>query len=73
VLRRSEGWDLSVDKTKILMLSHSILAQEQGYENIRGIYGQFSDPSPKKDDPHIKFLAGQLEPACAAVRFRTRS
>ena len=62
----AEGWDLSVDRTKILMLSHSILAREQGYENIRSIYGQFNDPWLKKEDPHIKFLADQLEPACAA-------
>jgi len=62
----AEGWDLSVDTTKILMLSHSILAREQGYEGIRSIYGQFNDPWLKKDDPHIKFLADQLEPACAA-------
>lgn len=62
----AEGWDLSVETTKILMLSHSILAREQGYEGIRSIYGQFNDPWLKKDDPHIKFLADQLEPACAA-------
>lgn len=62
----AEGWDLSIETTKILMLSHSILAREQGYEGIRSIYGQFNDPWLKKDDPHIKFLADQLEPACAA-------
>lgn len=62
----AEGWDMSVETTKILMLSHSILAREQGYEGIRSIYGQFNDPWLKKDDPHIKFLADQLEPACAA-------
>jgi DNA helicase-2/ATP-dependent DNA helicase PcrA len=62
----ADGWDFSVEKTKILMLSHSILAREQGYENIRSIYGQFNDPWLKKEDPHIKFLADQLEPACAA-------
>lgn len=62
----ADGWDMSVEKTKILMLSHSILAREQGYDSIRSIYGQFNDPWLKKDDPHIKFLADQLEPACAA-------
>jgi DNA helicase-2/ATP-dependent DNA helicase PcrA len=61
-----EGWDFAVEKTKILMLSHSVLAREQGYANIPPIYGQFNDPWLKKDDPHIKFLADQLEPACAA-------
>lgn len=62
----AEGWDLAVGKTKILMLSHSVLAREQGYSSIPPIYGQFNDPWLKKDDPHIKFLADQLEPACAA-------
>lgn len=62
----SEGWDFSTGKTKILMLSHSVLAREQGYASIPPIYGQFNDPWLKKDDPHIKFLTDQLEPACAA-------
>lgn len=62
----NEGWDFAVEKTKILMLSHSILAREQGYASIPPIYGQYNDPWLKKDDPHIKFLADHLEPACAA-------
>lgn len=62
----AEGWDLAVGKTKILMLSHSVLAREQGYSSILQIYGQFNDPWLKKEDPHIKFLTDQLEPACAA-------
>lgn len=61
-----ESWDFASGKTKILMLSHSVLAREQGYSSIPPIYGQFNDPWLKKDDPHIKFLADQLEPACAA-------
>jgi DNA helicase-2/ATP-dependent DNA helicase PcrA len=62
----AEGWDFAVGKTKILMLSHSVLAREQGYSSIPPIYGQFNDPWLKKDDPHIKFLADHLEPACEA-------
>lgn len=65
-----EGWDFAVEKTKILMLSHSVLAREQGYASIPPIYGQFNDPWLKKDDPHIKFLTDQLEPACAAFEAR---
>lgn len=61
-----EGWDFAVEKTKILMLSHSVLAREQGYAGIPMIYGQFNDPWLKKEDPHIKFLADHLEPAIAA-------
>ena len=61
-----EGWDFAVEKTKILMLSHSVLAREQGYASIPPIYGQYNDPWLKKDDPHIKFLTDHLERACAA-------
>ena len=63
-----EGWDFSVERTKILMLSHSVLAREQGYPNIQQIYGQFNDAWLKKEDPHIKFLTDQVEPACAAFQ-----
>ena len=66
----NEGWDFSIDKTKILMLSHSVLAREQGYGSIPPIYGQFNEPWLKKEDPHIKFLTDQLEPACAAFEAR---
>lgn len=62
----TEGWDFAVEKTKILMLSHSALAREQGYASIPPIYGQYNDPWLKKDDLHIKFLSDHLEPACAA-------
>lgn len=61
-----EGWDFAIEKTKILMLSHSVLAREQGYPDIPPIYGRYNDPWLKKDDPHIKFLSDHLEPACAA-------
>jgi DNA helicase-2/ATP-dependent DNA helicase PcrA len=61
-----EGWDFAVGKTKILMLSHSVLAREQGYASIPPIYSPFNDPWLKKADPHIKFMTDHLEPACAA-------
>lgn len=63
-----EGWDFAIERTKILMLSHSVLAREQGYPTIQQIYGQFNDAWLKKEDPHIKFLADQVEPACAAFQ-----
>lgn len=63
-----EGWDFAVERTKILMLSHSVLAKEQGYSTIQSIYGRFNGAWLKKEDPHIKFLADQLEPAVAAFR-----
>jgi DNA helicase II / ATP-dependent DNA helicase PcrA len=65
-----EGWDFAIERTKILMLSHSVLSREQGYASIPPIYGQFNDAWLKKDDPHIKFLTDQLEPACEAFAAR---
>src|SRR3546814_8039652 len=38
-----EGWDFAVERTKILMLSHSVIARRQGYPTIQQIYGQFND------------------------------
>jgi DNA helicase-2/ATP-dependent DNA helicase PcrA len=64
----ADGWDFGVEQTKILMLSHSVLAKEQGYAGIQQLYGQFNDAWLKKEDPHIKFLADQIEPACAAFQ-----
>jgi DNA helicase-2/ATP-dependent DNA helicase PcrA len=66
----AEGWDFSPEKTKILILNHSGIAREQGYPSIPPIYGQYNDPWLKKEDPHIKFLSDQLEPACAAFTER---
>jgi len=65
-----EGWDLSPQKTKILILNHKGIAREQGYSSIPPIFGQFNDQWLKKEDPHIKYLADQLEPACAAYQQR---
>lgn len=65
-----DGWDFSVGTTKILMLSHNVLAREQGYASIPQIYGRYNEPWLKKEDPHIAFLADQIEPACAAFEAR---
>ncbi|WP_079227420.1 UvrD-helicase domain-containing protein [Pseudomonas putida] len=65
-----EGWDFSPEKTKILILNHSGIAREQGYASIPAIYGQYNEPWLKKEDPHIKYLTDQLEPACAAYEAR---
>ncbi|WP_176053324.1 UvrD-helicase domain-containing protein [Paraburkholderia caribensis] len=69
-LLAADGWDLTPRRTKILMLSHSVLAREQGYASIPPIYGRYNDRWLKKEDPHIKFLADQLEPACEAFAAR---
>lgn len=59
------GWDFSPKNTKILMLTHNVLAAEQHYSQILEVF-QFNDSLLKKEDPHIKFLADTVEPACAA-------
>jgi DNA helicase II / ATP-dependent DNA helicase PcrA len=60
-----EGWDFSPEKTKILMLTHMVLSKEQGYEDLAGIFPN-NDSFVKKENPHIKFFADILEPACKA-------
>ena len=61
----AEGWDLSPEKTKILMLTHKVLAAEQGYSNIEAVF-EYNDAFIKKEDAHIAFFCDTLEPVCAA-------
>lgn len=61
----NEGWDFSPKQTKILMLTHNVLAAEQHYGQILGVF-EYNDTLLKKEDPHIAFLADTVEPACAA-------
>ncbi|KVF64804.1 MULTISPECIES: UvrD-helicase domain-containing protein [Burkholderia cepacia complex] len=61
---QAEGWELS--KTKILMLTHNVLAAEQGYPNIAEIFSGRNDLFAKKEDPAIKFFAETVEPMCEA-------
>ena len=58
------GWDFSPQNTKILMLTHNVLAAEQQYSQILGVF-EYNDSLLKKEDPHISFLADTVEPACA--------
>lgn len=60
-----EGWDFSADKTKILMLTHNGLAEEQGYSNLARVFSG-NEAYIKKEDPYISFFVDTLEPACAA-------
>ena len=59
-----KGWDLS-SSTKVLMLTHRLLAAEQGYEGIQQAF-RFTEAFSKKEDPHIAYFVDQLEPACEA-------
>ncbi len=59
------GWDFEPENTKILMLTHNVLAAEQHYSQILGAF-EYNDSLLKKGDPYIAFLADTVEPACAA-------
>lgn len=59
---RAEGWDLK--KTKVLMLSHNVLAVEQGYPKIAELFRGRTEQFTKKEDPVIRFFAEVIEPMC---------
>ena len=61
----AEGWDFSPKQTKILMLTHRILAAEQGYDAFEQVFDH-NESFIKKEDPHIAFLCDTLEPMCSA-------
>lgn len=61
----SEGWEFVLEKTKILMLTHNVLAAEQGYRNLSGVFS-FKESFIKKEDRHIAFMVDTLEPVCIA-------
>lgn len=60
-----DGWDLSSDRTKILMLTHRLLASEQGYPSLPGAF-RYNEAFTKKEHPHIAFLVDEFDPACDA-------
>ena len=64
-----EGWDLSRNTTKILMLTHRVLAGMQGYPSIPQVF-RFNESFTKKEHPHIAYFADALEPACEAYLSR---
>ena len=63
------GWDLSPETTKILMLTHRVLASRQGYPSVPAIFAS-NDSFTNKQSPHIAYFADALEPACDAFRSR---
>ncbi|MBF0621873.1 MAG: ATP-dependent helicase [Magnetococcales bacterium] len=62
-LLSGHGWDFSPDETKILMLTHGVLAAKQGYGNIKNIF-IYPDSFTKKQDQHIEYFVDTLEPIC---------
>lgn len=66
---KGNGWDFAPDKTKILMLTHNVLATEQGYAALAKVF-PYTDHFIKKEDDYIAFFADKLEPACNAFAQR---
>jgi DNA helicase-2/ATP-dependent DNA helicase PcrA len=64
-----DGWDLSPESTKILMLTHRVLAGRQGYPSLPVVF-TYNDSFTKKEHPHIAYFADVLEPACEAYLSR---
>ncbi|WP_228564978.1 UvrD-helicase domain-containing protein [Myxococcus sp. AB036A] len=66
---RNNGWDFSPSKTKVLMLTHRILAHEQGYESLPEVF-RYNDSFVKKENRYIEFLVDVVEPAYEAFESR---
>jgi DNA helicase-2/ATP-dependent DNA helicase PcrA len=64
-----DGWDLSPESTKILMLTHRVLAGKQGYPSIPAVF-TYNESFTNKEYPHIAYFADALEPACEAYLSR---
>ncbi|WP_282013918.1 UvrD-helicase domain-containing protein [Marinifilum flexuosum] len=54
-------WDFSPEKTKILMLTNNVLANEQGYVRIAKLFARDTDDYLKKNNHYIKFLIDTVE------------
>ena len=65
----SGGWEFSSDISKILMLTHNVLATEQGYKKLADSF-RYKESFIKKENRHIAFLVDTLEPVCAAYENR---
>jgi len=59
------GWDLSAERTKILMLTHRALGKQQGYSSLASVFRD-NNSFTKKEQAHIAFFVDHLEPACRA-------
>jgi DNA helicase-2/ATP-dependent DNA helicase PcrA len=55
-----EGWNISSETTKVLMLTNNVLAAEQGYQNVASTFGD-NDDFLKKNDDYMAFLIDIVE------------
>jgi DNA helicase-2/ATP-dependent DNA helicase PcrA len=63
------GWNMSPGQTKILMLTHRLLANEQGYASLPAVF-RFNEAFAKKEHPHVAYFVDVLDPACDAYAGR---
>ncbi len=61
ILKSEEGWTFDDDNTKTLMLTHRVLAIEQGYVDIVSAF-RYNDSFVKKQDKHIAYFLDVIEP-----------
>lgn len=54
------GWDISPERTKVLMLTNNVLASEQGYFTIASTFND-NDDYLKLNDPIINYLVSKIE------------
>lgn len=64
-----QNWVFQEDQTKILMLTHSVLSEEQGYQNLAAAFNR-TDSYIKKEDSYISFFVDMLEPLFSAYEKR---
>ena len=64
-LLAQDGWDFSPENTKVLMLTHRLLASEQGYASLPSVF-RYNESFAKKEHDHVAFFVDRLEPACDA-------
>jgi DNA helicase-2/ATP-dependent DNA helicase PcrA len=62
---KNEGWDFNPKDAKVLMLTHNVLAAEQGYRNLADVFPR-TESYIKREDPYMAFFVDFLEPLCAA-------
>lgn len=63
-LETNHNWIFEAQKTKILMLTNNVLANEQGYPQIASLFSSNSDEYLKKENPYFEFLLDTVEVMC---------
>lgn len=66
-LLEGDGWEFESGSTKVLMLTHRVLAEQQGYGSLPGIF-RYNEAFAKKEHGHIAFFVDVLEPCCEAYK-----